>query len=122
MLYAAGYTRAVDELGLRERRGEPLRCPIDGTRLVQTERSEILIDACPECRGVWLDRGELDRILVKEREWSTRDADDDFFREVEGRRRPERVRSDRDPDRYEHGGGRKKRRGGFLEELFENFD
>ena len=36
-----------------------LRCPNDGSRLVEVERSDILIDACPECRGIWLDRGEL---------------------------------------------------------------
>ena len=111
----------MDELGLRGPRSEPLRCPVDGARLVQTERSEILIDACPECRGVWLDRGELDRILVKERQWAAGNADDDFFHEVEGRRRPDRRRADDETDR-ERGGGRKKRRGGFLEELFEGFD
>ena len=48
--------------------GEPMRCPNCGNRLVEVERSEILIDACPSCRGVWLDRGELDKILVRERE------------------------------------------------------
>ncbi|MDQ3992133.1 MAG: zf-TFIIB domain-containing protein [Actinomycetota bacterium] len=97
-----------------------MRCPVDGSRLVQTERSEILIDACPECRGVWLDRGELDRILVKERQWLAGDRDDDFFGEVEGRGRPrERERyDDRDDER---GGRRKKRRGGFLEDLLEGF-
>ena len=106
----------------RQLRGEPLRCPIDGSRLVQTERSEILIDACPECRGVWLDRGELDRILVKERQWATGDADDDFFREVEGKRRPERDRRYDDRDRFDdRGGKRKSRRGSFLEDLFEGF-
>lgn len=102
----------------RELRGEPLRCPIDGARLVQTERSEILVDACPRCRGVWLDRGELDRILVKERQWAAggdADADDDFFREVEGHR-GERVR-----DPSDRGGGRKRRRGSFFEDLFEGF-
>jgi uncharacterized protein len=84
---AANYTRRMDsELSGRTLRGEPLRCPVDGSRLVQVDRSEILIDACPECRGVWLDRGELDRILVKERQMSGRDPDEDFFREVEGRR------------------------------------
>jgi Zn-finger nucleic acid-binding protein len=108
----------VEELSGRQLRGEPLRCPVDGSRLVQTERSEILVDACPECRGVWLDRGELDRILVKEREWAAGDAGDDFFREVEGRRRPDPSRDD---DRYDERGGRKRRRGGFLEDLFEGF-
>jgi uncharacterized protein len=104
----------------RELRGEPLRCPIDGSRLVQTERSEILIDACPSCRGVWLDRGELDRILVKERQWAAGDADEDFFGEVEGRRRESRDRPD-DRDRYDDDRPRKRRRGGFLEDLFEGF-
>ena len=56
---------ATDEL--RANRTEPLRCPNDGARLVEIERSEVLIDACPECRGIWLDRGELDKILAKER-------------------------------------------------------
>jgi Zn-finger nucleic acid-binding protein len=107
----------MEELSGRELRGEPLRCPVDGSRLVQTERSEILIDACPECRGVWLDRGELDRILVKERQWAAGDTGDDFFGEVEGRRRPERERERYDDER----GGRRKRRGGFLEDLFEGF-
>ena len=40
-----------------------MECPIDGTQLVMTERSGVEIDYCPECRGVWLDRGELDKIL-----------------------------------------------------------
>jgi len=68
------------------RGGEPLRCPTCGTRLIEVERADVLIDACPECRGVWLDRGELDKILVRERQLAGGDADDDFFREVEGRR------------------------------------
>lgn len=106
----------MDDLSGRQLRGEPLRCPADGTRLVQTERSEILIDACPECRGVWLDRGELDRILVKERQWATGEPDEDFFGEVEGRRRPREQ--DRDEERS---GAKRKRRGGFFEDLFEGF-
>ena len=104
-----------DELSGRALRGEPLRCPVDGSRLVQVDRSEILIDACPECRGVWLDRGELDRILVKERQMAGSDADEDFFREVEGRGR-ERGRS-RDRVEEEYHPRRKKR--GFLEDLLD---
>ena len=38
-----------------------MRCPSFGTRLEELDRSEVLIDACPERRGVWLDRGEFDR-------------------------------------------------------------
>jgi Zn-finger nucleic acid-binding protein len=38
-------------------------CPIDQTELVITERQGVEIDYCPKCRGVWLDRGELDKII-----------------------------------------------------------
>ena len=76
------------------RGGEPLRCPNDGSRLVEVERADVLVDACPECRGIWLDRGELDKILVKERQLFG-GGDDDFFREVEGRK-PDRER--REPE------------------------
>jgi uncharacterized protein len=40
-------------------------CPVDGTVLVPIERQGIEIDHCPNCRGVWLDRGELDKILER---------------------------------------------------------
>lgn len=56
-----------------------MQCPIDGTALVITERSGVEIDYCPTCRGVWLDRGELDKIiersaLVDNREGHWREA------------------------------------------------
>jgi Zn-finger nucleic acid-binding protein len=38
-------------------------CPTDGATLVMSERNGIEIDYCPTCRGVWLDRGELDKII-----------------------------------------------------------
>ena len=46
----------------------PMACPIDGTALVMSERSGIEIDYCPTCRGVWLDRGELDKIIERNAE------------------------------------------------------
>jgi uncharacterized protein len=118
---------------VRDRRDEPMRCPSCGTRLVEVERSDVLIDACPECRGVWLDRGELDRILTRERQTLVGgDPDEDFFREVEGRRptpraaappsapppRPRDDRYDDDDDRYDPR-SKKRRRRGFLEDLFD---
>lgn len=42
-----------------------MQCPIDGSQLVMTERSGVEIDYCPQCRGVWLDRGELDKIIER---------------------------------------------------------
>ena len=43
----------------------PMACPVDGAVLVMSERSGIEIDYCPTCRGVWLDRGELDKIIER---------------------------------------------------------
>ena len=43
-----------------------MQCPDDGTVLVMSERSGIEIDYCPTCRGVWLDRGELDKIIERD--------------------------------------------------------
>ena len=40
-------------------------CPIDGTELMMSERQGIEIDYCPKCRGVWLDRGELDKVIER---------------------------------------------------------
>ena len=48
----------------------PMACPIDGATLVMSERSGIEIDYCPTCRGVWLDRGELDKIIARNNEES----------------------------------------------------
>ena len=42
-----------------------MQCPIDGTELVMSDRAGVEIDYCPKCRGVWLDRGELDKIIER---------------------------------------------------------
>jgi Zn-finger nucleic acid-binding protein len=117
-------------------RTERLACPNCGTPLVEIDRSEIMIDACPGCRGVWLDRGELDRLLDKERRLSAGvpNDDQDFIRQMRGetraappppgddrfRRREGYPRHDDDDDddfRYERGKRRKRR--SLLEEIFD---
>ena len=40
-----------------------MQCPVDGETLVMADRNGVEIDYCPKCRGVWLDRGELDKII-----------------------------------------------------------
>ena len=42
-----------------------MNCPSDGTQLAMSERNGIEIDYCPTCRGVWLDRGEIDKIIER---------------------------------------------------------
>jgi Zn-finger nucleic acid-binding protein len=84
-------------------------CPNDGTELRRLERSGVQVDACPSCRGVWLDRGELDKIVERER------ADfDDFEREIRG----EPDRGDRDRGTFAPP-QKKKKRTGFLEDFLD---
>ena len=42
-----------------------MQCPACSETLVMSERQGIEIDYCPKCRGVWLDRGELDKIIER---------------------------------------------------------
>jgi Zn-finger nucleic acid-binding protein len=84
-----------------------LLCPTDGAALRRIERSGVHLDACPSCRGVWLDRGELDKIVERER------ADfDDFEREIRGR-------SDHDRPSGGYAKPHKKKRRGFLEDMLD---
>lgn len=45
-----------------------MRCPRCATELVERTRVGVAVDACDRCRGVWLDRGELEKILAMLRE------------------------------------------------------
>lgn len=94
-----------------------MKCPIDGTALVIAERSGVEIDYCPQCRGVWLDRGELDKIIERSASFTPPPPP------PSEQTRPDRGYDDsRRPDpRYQQdaGYGRKKKRGGFLEDLFD---
>ena len=42
-----------------------MKCPNCNVALVMADRNGIEIDYCPDCRGVWLDRGELDKIIER---------------------------------------------------------
>jgi hypothetical protein len=42
-----------------------MQCPVCNAELQMTERQGVEIDYCPKCRGVWLDRGELDKIIER---------------------------------------------------------
>ena len=95
-------------------RGEHImNCPVcNNVNLVMSERQGIEIDYCPQCRGVWLDRGELDKIIDR----SSASA-------------PMQKNENPPPSynpthNYEHqshsqGGHYKKKREGFLSEMFD---
>ncbi|MGK6320771.1 zf-TFIIB domain-containing protein [Sphingomonas sp. DT-204] len=87
-----------------------MSCPVCQTTLVPTVREAIEIDHCPSCRGVWLDRGELDKIIERSNAafGGDRDRDDD-------RRRYEQPRRYDDDHRHKQHYKRKS----FLSELFD---
>jgi Zn-finger nucleic acid-binding protein len=84
-----------------------MACPVCRTSLVMSERQGIEMDYCPACRGVWLDRGELDKII--ERSSSA------------GPAAGLGVPPMREARHHDHGERRYhgKRRKSFLEELFD---
>lgn len=53
-----------------------MQCPNCETQLTMSERQGIEIDYCPSCRGVWLDRGELDKAIERNAAGSRRPAAD----------------------------------------------
>lgn len=93
---------------------EGMLCPIDKTPLTMSERQGIEIDYCPTCRGVWLDRGELDKIIER----SATVAAPPPPSQAEPRHQRETSR-DYDDGRHHGHRGYPKRRKSFLEELFD---
>lgn len=114
-------------------------CPIDNETLVMADRNGVEIDYCPKCRGVWLDRGELDKIIDRAAGGTAapaaaapaaapaaaaarpRDPAPVYHQEPprapEYHQPPRRSGDDHDDD-Y-RGGYKKKRRESFLGELFD---
>src|SRR6188768_425746 len=93
-------------------------CPVDGATLVPVERQGIEIDHCPSCRGVWLDRGELDKIIERNAVSAPVLPQQSQPAPQTTQWADERPRYD---DRQRHHGGHypHKKRKSFLEELFD---
>lgn len=90
-----------------------MNCPVDGTTLVLAERNGIEIDHCPTCRGVWLDRGELDKIIDRAESFDTPGS-------PRNSRRDRDDKHDDDDRSYADGSNPSKRkRKSFLGDLFE---
>lgn len=105
-----------------------MKCPHCDVSLLMSERKGVEIDYCPECRGVWLDRGELDKIVER----STAEVPAGpagASPPAPPRLAPPRPADRRDDDRYEDRryddrryegyGSKKKKRKSFLEDIFD---
>jgi uncharacterized protein len=87
-----------------------MKCPKCDVTLRMSERQGIEIDYCPDCRGVWLDRGELDKIIERSESWGGGDRSEDA------------ERAARVEDRHEvpsYARTKKKGGGSFIGDLFE---
>lgn len=89
-----------------------MNCPVCTTELKVADRQGIEIDFCPKCRGVWLDRGELEKII--ERSSSQAHYDDDY--DDDGDRRRHERRSHESRGHYPPEG---RKREGFFSRLFD---
>lgn len=89
--------------------GTGMLCPACRIPLTMSERQGVEIDYCSQCRGVWLDRGELDKIIERS-EAKLPEPERPSGRDNHGR--------DRHGEEY-RGGGRHGRRKGFFAELFD---
>ena len=98
-----------------------MKCPrCETAALDERERDGILVDACPSCRGVWLDRGELEKLIAR----ATRELDelrprrDDRERDRDRPPSEPRYRDHDDDDRHRY----PRRKRSFFESLGEIFD
>jgi uncharacterized protein len=120
-----------------------LNCPVcDGVRMREVDKEGVTIDICPQCKGVWLDRGELDKLMNGVREvrdefnqWHQerhRDDDDDRYKEHNRGPYPQDQHRDSYPPDQHRGSyppgqqsgpyyGKKKKRS-FLDSLGDIFD
>ncbi|HKY05855.1 MAG TPA: zf-TFIIB domain-containing protein [Blastocatellia bacterium] len=87
-----------------------MNCPVCNVGLTMMERQGVEIDYCPKCRGVWLDRGELDKIIDRSSGGSEYGGNEPYD---ERDRYSEKGGYDRQPHR------KHKRREGFLSDLFD---
>jgi len=95
----------------------PMVCPVDGATLTMSERQGIEIDYCPTCRGVWLDRGELDKII--ERSQAAEGLGAAGTRGVQPVHQSPQEQYYGDDASYRQSGQRGYRRKSFLSELFD---
>jgi uncharacterized protein len=92
-----------------------MKCPVCNIELVMSERQGIEIDYCPQCRGVWLDRGELDKIVERSQAMPAEPYPD--RRDT----REDKKHYEDKHDKGEHGGYGQKghKRKSFFQELFD---
>jgi len=92
-----------------------MNCPVCNVALTMTERQGVEIDYCQRCRGVWLDRGELDKIIERSAESQPRHSNEPRYEE-RGHSEDRSHYKQHDEHYYGH---KKKKKESFLSDLFD---
>lgn len=93
-----------------------MQCPKCQIMMREREKGDVIIDICPQCRGVWLDAGELEKLSEREQRYYDDDDDDDRDRRDRG------AGLDREGERARYEGhSRPQKKRGFLSNLMEGF-
>lgn len=98
-----------------------MNCPSCNVTLLMTDRSGVEIDYCPNCRGVWLDRGELDKIIERSAQSAPKPASTEPYQQKHHDSDRKHYDSDRkhyDSD-HKHHDYKKKKHDSFLGDLFD---
>jgi Zn-finger nucleic acid-binding protein len=95
-----------------------MKCPNCNETLIMADRQGIEIDYCPACRGVWLDRGELDKIIERSASYTPR-QDTDFNREERPNYDPQKQSYGNQPGQYNDPYYKHKKKKGFLSDFFD---
>lgn len=96
-----------------------MKCPVDDETLVMAERNGVEIDYCPKCRGVWLDRGELDKIIDRAATVIPAPAPHPEAHRPEHYRDEDRSHRHDDDDDWKYRKGKRHKRESFLSDLFD---
>ena len=92
-----------------------MKCPLCSVDLMIADRQGIEIDYCPKCRGVWLDRGELDKLIERSAAPPSQSYEGEY-REPRPRQAPPAYPQEHDQRHY---GQQKHKRKSFIQEIFD---
>ena len=94
-----------------------MKCPHCNISLVMAEKQGVEIDYCPDCRGIWLDRGELEKIIERSTQNDgnaprSQQFNNDYHQEKQ-------YKHGHDEHNYGHHGDKKHKKRSFLEDIFD---
>jgi Zn-finger nucleic acid-binding protein len=96
-----------------------MKCPICNVALVVADKQGVEVDYCPQCRGIWLDRGELEKIIDRSNSFGfSREHHDDDHDNHDRHNDYNRTHDEHHGDSFGQGYPHKRKKG-FLSDLFD---